>query len=259
VNRLIEQRWNSKEFHLLPKLEKLVTRSAGADAGAAANQVDGVATILQLGLFSRAESGILRTGFSDGEVAVLDVSRPRPHCRGRNEIARAGRIRAGSALSLARDDLDHASVENRAVGRVAGQIAVDREGPQTIGRDQAAAAFRHFFVGIEHEDSCAEIATGRAGVIRAYGCVWSASCVGIGKIIDLQNIGRGRSYRKCRTRADGQSQCTHYKDCGSFHYCPPNRVTLRQAGEGILAQVARFYSIGKLESNKSPDGLTRYY
>ena len=126
-----------------------------------------MATILQLGLFGGAESGILRTGFSDGEVAVLDVSRPRPDCRGRNEIARAGGIRAGCALGLARDDLDHASVEKRTVRWVAGQVAVNRQGPKTIGCDQAAAAFRHFFVRIEDEDGGAEIATRRAGIIRA--------------------------------------------------------------------------------------------
>src|SRR5208283_205330 len=126
---------------------ELVSSSAAADAGAAAIDIDGGASALERSLFPGAESRVLRSVFSDCEVAVLDVRRPCTKSRRRSQTLR---IRAKSAVGLRRDDLDHTSIQGLAGQRVAGQIGVNGQGPQAIGADVAAAAFGHFLVHVKH-------------------------------------------------------------------------------------------------------------
>jgi len=143
-------------------------------------------------------------GLSLGEIAVLNVGSPSANS---SHWVNGGGQRAGASHWDGRDNFDQAGVQRNARQRVAGQVRVGREGPETIGSQQAAAALAQFLVRIEHEDAGADIAAGiRARIVNAERSIWSARGVGVGKIIDLQRIRLSKSV----CGAEGQSEGANY-------------------------------------------------
>ena len=74
---------------------KLLPGCAAALALAAADQVYSVAIVLHDGERAAAKRAVLRGGFSDGEVGVLDVSRPSTNSSYRSDCCGRKRAIAG--------------------------------------------------------------------------------------------------------------------------------------------------------------------
>ena len=76
-----------------------------------------------------------------------------------------------AADGCVRYDLDHTGAQCHARQRIAGQVVVERKCKQTIRRDQAATTFGHFLVRVKHQNVCAKVTTGRAGIDYAECCI----------------------------------------------------------------------------------------
>ena len=69
----------------IPRMDQadlLLTRAAGQQTCAAANQLNGIALLLQSGIFVSAEGRVLRGPFRQRAV-ILDMCRPDANCRNR--------------------------------------------------------------------------------------------------------------------------------------------------------------------------------